>query len=154
MAAPLIRRHHCHLILALMMVDIHLQAWVAMGQVTGTSSSSSLGMHPVFVPEWSVQVGKFPADPVLPGGNPVDRIVSLYAFQGMLYSVRVTKTAYRFSSICTGFPWFSGACFWWTAMRWPHFVQRMIKKSAHLCLQAITSWYSRPVGSIYVTINE
>ena len=39
-----IRRHHCHLILASTMVDIHLLDWVAMGQVTGTSSSSSLGM--------------------------------------------------------------------------------------------------------------
>ena len=51
MAAPLIRRHHCHLILASTMVDIRLQARAAMCQVTGTSSSSSLGMHPVFVPE-------------------------------------------------------------------------------------------------------
>lgn len=46
MAAPPIHRHHCHLILASMMLaDTRLQVLVAMGRVTGTSSSSSLGLN-------------------------------------------------------------------------------------------------------------
>lgn len=44
MAAPPIRHRRSHLILASMMVGTRLHAWAAMGQATGTSNSSLLGM--------------------------------------------------------------------------------------------------------------
>jgi hypothetical protein len=63
MAAPLTHRHPCHLIRALKTVDIHLQVWVAMGQVTAISTMCS----------WVaiVQTSKCPARLVLESGNRV-----------------------------------------------------------------------------------